>query len=150
MHITRKDDPIENEFTILIAEDDLEDMELIMEAFASIKDNLHLLFFSDGRSALDWLMACPSERMPCLIILDYNMPEMNGGQVLKKLCGEKKFRSVPKVILSTATNRVFSEECLGFGADAYRVKPSTFGALVTIAREMLDLCSTESATLKNS
>jgi CheY-like chemotaxis protein len=131
----------------LIAEDDVEDTELIMEAFASINEHLRLLFFSDGRSALDWLMACPPQQMPCLIILDYNMPEMNGGQVLKRLCGEEKFQGVPKVVLSTATNRKYPEECLDLGADAYRVKPSTFGALVDIAREMLELCRIEHAAI---
>jgi CheY-like chemotaxis protein len=127
----------------LIAEDDFEDMELIMEAFASINDNLHLLFFSEGRSAFDWLMACAPEQLPCLIILDYNMPEMTGAQVLKRLFSEEKFQGVPKVILSTATNKQFLNECMKYGADAYKIKPPTFGALVNIAREMLALCRIE-------
>jgi CheY-like chemotaxis protein len=127
----------------LIAEDDVEDMELIMEAFASINDNLHILFFSEGRSALDWLMTCQPEQLPCLIILDYNMPEMTGAQVLKRLCSEEKFNGVPKVILSTASNKQFSLECTNYGADAYMIKPPTFGELINIAREMLDLCRIE-------
>jgi CheY-like chemotaxis protein len=129
-------------YSILLAEDDVEDQELIMEAFASTGENYRLKVFSDGKSALHYLESCESDHLPCLIVLDYNMPEMTGSDVLKKISGQKKYISIPKVILSTAKSDMFVQECLRHGADAYKVKPSTFNELVDVVKEMLSMCKT--------
>ncbi|GAA4343775.1 response regulator [Flaviaesturariibacter amylovorans] len=125
--------------TILIAEDDPDDQELIAVAFAQADPGLRLCIVPDGRQALDYLLAASASGLPCVILLDYNMPELNGAQVIRKL-HEARFADIPKVILSTSGNPLYIEECLREGAHAYRVKPDDFTALVRIAEEMAALC----------
>lgn len=126
--------------TILLAEDDPDDQELLKEAFDETGANYTLHIVADGKSALNYLKAIADHHLPCLIILDYNMPELNGGDVLRKICSNPRFHSIPKVVLSTSDNTKNIQEALANGAQAYRVKPHNFRGLITIAKEMLDLC----------
>ena len=126
--------------TILIAEDDLDDLELIRDAFSELDASFNLHTVQDGRGVLDYLETQPSHALPCLIVLDYNMPLVTGVEVLKTICHDPRYESIPKVILSTSSTPRNIDECLRNGAHAYRIKPSNFAALVDIAQEMLQLC----------
>jgi CheY-like chemotaxis protein len=125
---------------ILIAEDDPDDQELIAMAFTIIDPSLKLHIVNDGKEALGYLQRSSDLDLPCVILLDYNMPEFNGAQVIQQLSTDKRFEFVPKVILSTSSNPLYINDCLQKGAHAYKVKPVDFEELVTIAREMAALC----------
>ncbi|HZF63372.1 MAG TPA: response regulator [Chitinophagaceae bacterium] len=127
--------------TILLAEDDRDDQELLKDAFEEVDPSCSLHIVENGKSVLDYLNNAPDDQLPCLIILDYNMPELNGGQVLQKLLDKPRFRTIPKVVLSTSGNTKYVKEAMDKGAHAYRVKPYDFSRLVAIAKEMLDLCN---------
>lgn len=118
----------------------MDDLELIRDAFSELDASFHLHTVQDGRGALDYLEAQPNHALPCLIVLDYNMPLVTGVEVLKSICNDPRYVSIPKVILSTSSTPKNIDECLQNGANAYRIKPSNFAALVTIAEEMLQLC----------
>ena len=126
--------------TILVAEDDRDDQELLKDAFERVDPSFSLHIVEDGNSVLEYLDNAADDRLPCLIILDYKMPELNGGQVLQKLLDKPRFRRIPKVILSTSGNTKYIQEAMDKGAHAYRVKPYDFSRLVAIAKEMLQLC----------
>jgi len=126
--------------TILIAEDDPDDRELIATAFAKADPALHLEVVVDGREALDYLRQAADDDLPCMIVLDYNMPELNGAQVIRELMPDSRFRGIPKIILSTSSNPVYMQECLHQGAYAWRVKPDYFPDLVRIAGELAQIC----------
>jgi CheY-like chemotaxis protein len=96
---------------------------------------------NDGKELIDFLTTTSDNKLPCLIVLDYNMPEMNGAQVLQMLTCDQRYHNIPKIILSTSSNPKYIQDCLHKGAKAYRVKPDNFSQLVTIAKEMLELCS---------
>lgn len=130
----------EKNLTILIAEDDVDDQELLKNAFTSIDESFNLLIVENGQHVLEYLEKTPKEKLPCLIVLDYNMPGLNGGEVLQLIGNDEKLRSIPKVVLSTSSSSRYVEECYKNGADAYRVKPSNFTALISIAKEMLEIC----------
>jgi CheY-like chemotaxis protein len=142
MYVNMTREPGQDSFTILIVEDDIEDRELITEAFASINAHFILKLFANGRKALEYLSTCPKEQLPCLIVLDYNMPEMTGGEVLAGIGKDERLEHIPRIILSTAGQPEFIEECMENGAHAYKIKPSSFSGLVTVAREMLEICKT--------
>jgi CheY-like chemotaxis protein len=89
---------------------------------------------------LDYLQHTSEKGLPCVILLDYNMPELNGAQVIQQLAGDKRFESVPKVILSTSSNPLYINDCLQKRSPAYKVKPDGFDALLGIANEMAALC----------
>lgn len=124
---------------ILLAEDDKDDQELLKEAFSKVDPSCLLHIEANGRNALTYLETLSDNALPGIIILDYNMPELNGSQVLEKLDASPRYRSIPKVILSTSDNIKYVEESLEKGALAYRVKPYDFTGLLAIAREMIYL-----------
>jgi CheY-like chemotaxis protein len=127
-------------YTILLAEDDPDDQELIIHAFTELSPSFKLHIVNDGQEAIDFLSSTSDSKLPCLIVLDYNMPELNGAQVLQKLTNNKRYEHIPKIILSTSGNPRYIQDCLHKGAHAYRVKPDNFPELIVLAKEMLEMC----------
>ena len=66
--------------SILMVDDDSEDLELIGDAIRTVESDARLHMLTSSRSALEYLDS--TSELPCLIVLDYNMPEMNGAQLL--------------------------------------------------------------------
>lgn len=122
---------------ILIGEDDIDDQELLREIFSSIDNSLILSFASNGSEVLTYLNKNGHEGMPRLIVLDYNMPELNGLEILKELKKNRRFDTIPKIIWSTSRSAVYKDTCLALGANDYLVKPSNVNDLVQICRYML-------------
>ncbi|MCW3113819.1 MAG: response regulator [Segetibacter sp.] len=127
-------------YTILLAEDDPDDQELLVHAFTEVSPTFNLHIVNDGKEVIEFLSTTSDSKLPCLIVLDYNMPELNGAEVLQKLTGDKRYENIPKIVLSTSSNPKYIQDCLCKGAHAYKVKPDNFTQLVVIAKEMLDLC----------
>ena len=126
--------------TILAADDDMEDLELIEDAFSSLNPRVALHKVTNGKAVIDYLNNISDADLPCLIILDYNMPELNGSQVLAKIGKEKRFAGIPKLVLSTSSAPTYIHECMINGAAEYYIKPSSMHELETIAKKMLDHC----------
>jgi CheY-like chemotaxis protein len=126
--------------TILIAEDDPDDQELITFAFSKVDPSLKLSIVNNGKEVLDYLFRVPVNHLPCMILLDYNMPELNAAQVTKLLNPDERFNFIPIVILSTSDNPIYIHDCLENGAIDYIKKPDDFKILIKIAKEMADIC----------
>jgi CheY-like chemotaxis protein len=78
---------------IVVADDDLDDQELLQEVLLEIEKDAQVLTFSAGKEVLEYLQHCESKKRPCLIILDYNMPDLNGAQVTEIIYSdESRFR----------------------------------------------------------
>jgi CheY-like chemotaxis protein len=122
---------------ILIGEDDIDDEEILEEVFSSIDANLSLTFINDGQKIVQFLENATTENLPGLIILDYNMPHLNGAEILKSLQQNKKLEKIPKIIWSTANAEGFKNICLQLGACEYLVKPSSFSDLKSMIEGML-------------
>ncbi len=125
---------------ILIADDDPDDLELVESVITEALPTAKLLLFTSGQSALDYLHNCQDTELPCLIVLDYNMPAMTGSAVLDLLDSSKRFSAIPKVILSTSDNSMFIQECLRNGADEYFVKPVSINEMNKLAKRLLGFC----------
>jgi CheY-like chemotaxis protein len=125
---------------ILLGEDDVDDEELLKEVFLTIDESLALVFVNNGRKVISSLQAMDDSNLPCLIILDYNMPEMTGAEILRELKNYSRYAQIPKIIWSTSGSDTYKSICLKLGAGDYITKPSNVKNLAETARYMLSFC----------
>jgi CheY-like chemotaxis protein len=125
---------------VLFGEDDLDDQELLREVLMSLDDSLRLLFANTGDQVLSVLSKLETNQLPCLIVLDYNMPALNGADVLQRLNETRRYDSIPRVIWSTSGSESFKRVCLELGAVDYVIKPSNVREMKEVIRYMLSLC----------
>ncbi len=125
---------------ILLGEDDKDDQEMLKEVFASIDEAFVLFFVNNGKEILSALEKLKDDQMPCLIVLDYNMPGLNGADILRELSINDRHKNIPKVVWSTSTSEKFKKLCLELGAADYVIKPNNMKDLEEVALYMLSLC----------
>ena len=125
---------------IILGEDDIDDQEILEEIFSTVDNSLNLQFFNNGRKVISHLENA-NDDLPCLIVLDFNMPELNGAEILKILGKDPRLKQVPKIIWSTSDAPVFKAMCLELGACDYLVKPSKISALEDMVKHMLSYCT---------
>ena len=125
---------------ILLGEDDADDQEMLKEVFTSIDTAFILFFVNNGAEILSALEKLKNDQMPCLIVLDYNMPGLNGADILRELGTNERYKNIPKVVWSTSGSEKFRSLCLELGAVDYVIKPNNVLELEKIARYMLTLC----------
>jgi len=126
-----------NSRSILIGEDDIDDQEFLQEIFSSVDRSLELEFAPNGSKVLDYLKHCNDENLPSLILLDYNMPERNGAEILNELKITQRYSSIPKIIWSTSRSQMFKDICLELGANDYVIKPSKVNDFIEMARYII-------------
>jgi CheY-like chemotaxis protein len=125
---------------ILVADDDPDDQEMLVERFHRRNPDVGFRLVASGFEILDYLRNCPNEELPGLIVIDYKMPGLNGAEVLKVIREEKRYRHVPKVVWSTSSNQEYVDKALNSGADMYFTKPAdmvSFDKLVAELNELL-------------
>lgn len=126
---------------ILLGEDDIDDEELLKEVFATIDDSFSLLFVNNGRGVVSALDEMKDSQLPSLMILDYNMPTLNGAEILKELQQHSRYHLIPKVIWSTSASNTYKKSCLALGARDYVIKPSNMDDLKKVVKHMLTFAS---------
>lgn len=128
---------------ILVGEDDIDDKEILEEIFLSLDHDIQPTFINDGQKLVSFLENATSSDLPGLIILDYNMPHLNGAEILKSLQQNERLQTIPKIIWSTANADGFRNTCLQLGAREYLVKPSSFSDLKSMLKGMLAYYKTQ-------
>lgn len=117
--------------TILLAEDNLNDIELTLEALTEYKLANRVVVVNNGVEALEYLR-CEgkfADRMsgnPAVILLDIKMPKMDGIQVLEAIRSDSKLRMIPVVILTSSREEQDLIRSYNLGINAYVVKPVAF------------------------
>lgn len=116
---------------ILLAEDNPDDVVLTKMALSQNNIANELVVVSNGREALDYLfgMGDYAEREgqdPCLILLDLNMPKINGLEVLEAIRADERTRLIPTVILTTSNIERDLVKSYSLGANSYILKPVDF------------------------
>ncbi len=122
-------EPIE----ILIAEDDPDDQMLIGEAFEESEFSHNICFVNNGQELLMHL-ADPAKATPSLILLDLNMPKMDGRQALARLKENPVTRRIPVIVLTTSNSEEDIEQTYDLGVSSYITKPSNFEGLQQIVK----------------
>ena len=118
---------------ILVAEDDIDDQELLEQALHTLKPDLNIAFITNGNKFRMYLDKLEDDSLPNLILLDYNLPELNGVDILKYLGEKDRYKTIPKIVWSTSNSAIFKNQSLEFGAIDYIVKPVTMESFVTVA-----------------
>lgn len=120
---------------ILIAEDDPDDRLMIHDAFKENNFKEALMFFENGEDLHKYLIQNQNDRKmakPSLIMLDLNMPRMDGKTVLKKIKACMAYEAVPVVVLSTSKANEDKKTVAKLGCEEFFTKPSSFNELVLI------------------
>ena len=132
---------------ILIVEDDEDDKNLLSSAFEKIGKLELVRFFRNGHDLLRYLDAMPPGQHPALVVLDYNMPLLNGGQTLRRIRAHAIQHSVPAVVFSTGFTSAITKELSELQVLACVQKGAAFDKLVQQARYFTELIADEFETL---
>lgn len=128
---------------VLLVDDDQDDRELISDALLEAGLINPVLTFSDPESAYSYLEShylgqkCCND-IPDLMLVDLNMPKINGLQLLQKLKQVERLNNSLIMILTTSDNPSDRAAVLSAGADGYLVKPSSFSALVCLMKSAIE------------
>ena len=122
---------------LLLIDDDRDDHEFFLEAIQEIDSSITCTAFFDGEQALGQLRNNGSEA-PDLIILDTNMPKLNGKQILAELKRIPNLKEVPVVMYSTFFSDRDNIELTNLGAMHYLSKPSKFEEFRSSLKEILE------------
>lgn len=122
---------------IYLVEDDIDDQELLADALALKCPGIQLISFSSGRKFLETIKKVSHDDLPGLIILDYNIPEMNGAEILQVIGKEERFEQIVKIVWSTSNSDRFKHSSLEAGARDYIIKPSNLSGIHELAEVFL-------------
>jgi CheY-like chemotaxis protein len=128
--------------TMLLAEDDLDDRYLISEALDESGVENRLFIVENGEDLLDYLKNrgkyADTEKYPRpgLILLDLNMPLLDGREALAEIKRDPDLRRIPIVVLTTSQKEEDIQETYAMGITGFITKPMTFSELVEVMRSV--------------
>ena len=126
--------------SIVMIEDDEGHARLIEKNIrrAGIMNEIH--HFTDGTSALDYLFKAedgPQRNGPALVLLDLNLPDMSGTDILARIKGsDGPVRRTPVVVLTTTDDKVEIQRCYDLGANVYITKPVNYESFAQAIRQL--------------
>jgi CheY-like chemotaxis protein len=132
-------------FKILVADDDRDDFEMLKEAFATSGEIPEFEYCENGAILLTRLKSATSSDKPDLIVLDLNMPKVDGMQALSRIRGDEELQNIPVFIHSTSTSLEQIEACRALGADAYVVKGGSFVTFRKLSLKILRFLNQQKA-----
>jgi CheY-like chemotaxis protein len=129
--------------TIVIADDDADDRMLVEDAFAESRLANPRVYVEDGEQLLQYLRGegefaqqQQPRRLPGLILLDLNMPRMDGRTVLKHIKDDPELRRVPVIVLTTSKAEEDILRTYDLGVSSFITKPVSFEGLVDVVRTL--------------
>ena len=128
---------------ILLVDDDREDQAIFQDAFVDLGEANLVHYEENGELALKFLEQCYlANALPVLIILDLNMPKLNGTQTLQAIKNDERYKDIVVIIYSTTLNPLEKEKCIQLGAKDFVIKPLVYTELMLIAKYFKKLCDT--------
>jgi CheY-like chemotaxis protein len=124
---------------VLLVEDNPGDVRLAREAFRDVNMNVRLHLASDGTEAMAFLMqrgAHLHAPRPDLILLDLNLPKMDGREVLAQIKGDKNLKMIPTIILSSSETDADVLTSYKLQANCYLRKPAQWEAFDGLVRDI--------------
>jgi CheY-like chemotaxis protein len=133
-----------NPVSILVAEDNKYDRMILQQAFDELDLDIHLFFVTNGEDVLDYLnrrnayAADGAAPRPDLILMDLNMPRMDGNDAVKAIRADADLRVLPVIALSTSDNPKQIAQAYENGVNAFMTKPGRFDDFVDLLRDFGD------------
>jgi CheY-like chemotaxis protein len=118
---------------ILMVEDDMVDVMSVKRAMKELQYTVPLVHMNNGEEALAYLNQAANPR-PAIILLDLNMPRMNGIEFLKIVKNDPGLKMLPVVVLTTSRAEVDKMESFNLGVAGYMIKPVDHQKFVDIMR----------------
>ena len=125
---------------ILLVEDDSVDAMTVKRALKDLNITNQLIRTTNGEEALDYLKT-ESKDSPCVILLDLNMPKMNGIEFLKIIKVDEVLKEIPIIALTTSKEEGDVKETFKLGVDDYIVKPVDYNKFVEALGPINQFCS---------
>ena len=125
--------------TIVMIEDDEGHARLIERNIRRAGIFNDIRHFADGTSALEFLFTDrtgPAVNGPALILLDLNLPDMIGTDILARIKGDERLRRTPVVVLTTTDDKVEIQRCYDLGCNVYITKPVNYEAFADAIRQL--------------
>lgn len=134
--------PRRDALVVLVADDDDDDRFMLREAWTENRMANELRFVEDGDELMDYLRGrgayaeAGSAPQPGLILLDLNMPRMDGREALEAIKADPALRRIPVVVLTTSKLEEDILRSYDLGVNSFISKPVSFDALVTTVRTL--------------
>lgn len=126
---------------ILWADDDMDDLMLMRQVLQELGDNYNIKEVHNGKEALDYLQdGKQANRLPCLIILDMNMPVMDGKETLSRLKKDEALKEIPVVFFTTSNSQIDKLYCKHHGVEMI-TKPPQYANLKDAVQKLLKYCT---------
>ncbi len=135
-----RDRPMDRD--ILLVEDNPDDIELTRIAFAEAGLDSRLEVVRDGAEALDYLFARgvwagrDPNKLPSIVLLDLNLPKLDGREVLQAIRASEATRNLPVVVLTTSAEPFDVDASYAMGANSYIRKPVDFEQFVWAVKQV--------------
>ncbi|RIV27376.1 response regulator [Fibrisoma montanum] len=120
---------------VWVVDDDPDDQLLMAMALRQIVPSIQVRFIDDGSELI--LLLNELESYPRLVILDLNMPVMNGFETLEEIRNIPQYQHLPVVILTTSRNAEDKERSMALGANGYYTKPANHNQTINIVSELV-------------
>jgi CheY-like chemotaxis protein len=134
---------VSTKHVVLYADDDADDLMLVRKAFENYASNVDVVTSVDGVQALSYLKNLNElDPAPCLIILDLNMPRMNGKEALIAIRSIERFDDIPIVLFTTSSFLLDKQMAQRYNA-SFLTKPLNAKDMQTIAAQFIAHCSEE-------
>ena len=132
-----------NTYNIVIADDDADDQFFLKEAISKVDKTPNLISVFNGLQLLDLLhhrgnYSTTLARKPNLVLLDLNMPVMDGFNALAEIKKDTNLKDIPVYVLTTSRRENDRKTCELLGANEFYSKPSEFAKLQLLARDILN------------
>jgi two-component system response regulator len=130
--------------TILVVEDNVDDYEATIRSFKAAHLHNPIHWSKSGREALDYLEHVgtyadrSTDPTPALVLLDLNMPGLDGRRVLAAVKGNQLLKRIPIIILTTSGDERDVTQCYELGASTYIQKPVDFDGLIEAVSRIKD------------
>lgn len=119
---------------LLLADDDLDDRSIFIDAFIRQSPGYVIEQACSGKGVLAFLQEAAA--LPTVLLLDYQMPDMNGPEVLEQLAADSRYQQIVKIIWSTSQRLKDMEACKKLGAFHYFIKPGDTVELRNIVQQV--------------
>jgi two-component system response regulator len=145
-----KPDTSHAQFDVLVVDDDQDDVLLTMHAFSKLSPNIHCDAVRNGLEALDYLHRRPPHLdapRPHIILVDLNMPHMDGRQLLLEIKHDERLTTIPVILLSTSANEEEVRAAYSNHASAYMIKPINLKDFSLRIRRLADFWLSDTVVL---